>query len=36
VVGGEVRAWERVFVDPSLDDWLRSVLLARGMGERQR
>ncbi len=29
---GEVRAWERVFVDPSLDDWLRSVLLARGYG----
>ncbi|MCP9488535.1 MAG: class I SAM-dependent methyltransferase [Solirubrobacteraceae bacterium MAG38_C4-C5] len=29
---GEVRAWERVFVDPSLDDWLREPLLARGYG----
>ena len=29
---GEVRAWERVFVDSSLDDWLRAPLLARGYG----
>ncbi len=29
---GEVRAWERVFVDPSLDNWLRAPLLARGYG----
>jgi hypothetical protein len=29
---GEVRAWERVFVDPSLDDWLRAPLLLRGYG----
>jgi hypothetical protein len=29
---GEVRAWERVFLDPSLDDWLRAPLLARGYG----
>jgi len=28
----EVRAWERVFLDPSLDDWLREPLLARGYG----
>lgn len=31
---GEVRAWERVFVDASLDDWLRAPLLARGYGRR--
>ncbi|HEV2818973.1 MAG TPA: class I SAM-dependent methyltransferase [Solirubrobacteraceae bacterium] len=30
---GEVRAWERVFVDPSLDDWLRAPLVARGYGD---
>jgi hypothetical protein len=29
---GEVRAWERVFLDPSLDDWLRAPLLAQGYG----
>lgn len=27
---GEVRAWERVFVDASLDDWLREPIRARG------
>lgn len=31
---GEVRAWERIFVDASLDDWLREPLRAQGFGRR--